>query len=70
MLMLTSASALGAVAIKQTTATAAARAKLNLFMNPPHERQGRGEATLCPPNCASIAKIGIRVATVTTSAAV
>src|SRR6267378_3009130 len=59
--MLIWASALGATAAKPTTATATARALVNLFMNPPLDHPSCGESNLRPPNYASIPEIGIRV---------
>src|SRR5882762_9940204 len=68
MAMLIWASALGAVAVKPATAmAAAARAQVNLFMNPPQDHQSYGEAKVRPPNYASIPESGIRVTAETTS---
>ena len=66
MAMLIWASALGAVAVKPTTAiAAAARAQVNLFMNPPQDHQSYEEANVRPPNYASIPGIENQVTSVT-----
>src|SRR6267143_3719126 len=67
MSMLTSASALEAVAVKPTTATAtaAARALLNLPIKPPRYGWGGGGVNVRPPIYASISEMGIRVTAAT-----